>query len=108
MKKFAFALMLTAVAAFADTTGAWTGVITDSMCKDDHSHMGQSDPQKCVRDCVKSDPKRWKYVLFDGKNAYRLSDQALPEKFAAKKVTVKGTLYEKTGVIKVDSITAAK
>ncbi len=107
MKRLTFALLLTAAAALADKPGTWTGIITDSMCKENHAHMGATDHEKCVRECVKSDPKRWKYVLSDGKNTYRLSDQALPEKFAAKKVTVKGTLYEKTGVIKVDSIVAA-
>jgi hypothetical protein len=36
------------------------------------------------------------YVLFDGKNAYTLSDQQTPEKFAAQKVSVVGTLDAKT------------
>lgn len=106
--KLTFALMLTAAAAFAQKAGTWTGTITDSMCVQNHTHMGEPDTEKCVRDCVRSDPKKWKYVLSDGKTTYKLSDQALPEKFAAKKVTVKGTLFEKTGVIKVDSIVAAK
>jgi hypothetical protein len=39
---------------------------------------------------------------------YLLSDQQTPEKFAAKKVRVTGTLYEKTGVLKADRIEAAK
>ena len=39
---------------------------------------------------------------------YVLSDQQTPEKFAAKKVKVTGTLYEKTGVLKVDKIEAAQ
>jgi hypothetical protein len=37
-----------------------------------------------------------------------LSDQKTPEKFAAKKVTVTGTLDAKTKTIQVDSIAAAK
>jgi hypothetical protein len=37
-----------------------------------------------------------------------LSDQAAPERFAGQKVTVKGVLYEKTGIIKVESIEQAK
>ena len=44
----------------------------------------------------------------DGKEAYTLSDQKTPEKFAAKKVTVIGTLDVKTKKIQVESITAAK
>ena len=38
----------------------------------------------------------------------RLSDQRTPEKFAAQKVTVIGTLDPKTKTIQVDSITEAK
>jgi hypothetical protein len=49
-----------------------------------------------------------KYVLYDGKEAYVLSDQKLPEKFAAKKVTVTGTLDAATKTIKVEKIVAAK
>jgi hypothetical protein len=37
-----------------------------------------------------------------------LSDQRTPEKFAAKKVIVTGTLDAKTKTIQVESITAAK
>jgi hypothetical protein len=52
--------------------------------------------------------KRYKYALYDGKKMYTLSDQQTPEKFAAQKVKVTGVLYEKTGIIKVDSIQPAK
>jgi hypothetical protein len=37
-----------------------------------------------------------------------LSDQATPEQFAARKVRVTGTLYEKTGILKVTRIAAAQ
>jgi len=47
-------------------------------------------------------------VLFDGKEVYTLSDQRTPEKFAAQKVKVTGTLDAKTRTIQVESITAAK
>jgi hypothetical protein len=49
-----------------------------------------------------------KYVLWDAaaKKTYKLSDQKTPEKFAAKKVTVMGTLDGDT--ITVASIAAAK
>jgi hypothetical protein len=56
---------------------------------------------------VKSNPK-WKYALLVGKDMYVLSDQQTPEKFAAKKVTVTGTLHEKTQILKVDKIEPAK
>ena len=48
------------------------------------------------------------YVLYDGKNAYALSDQKRPQKFAAQRVTVSGTLDSKTKTIQVESIAAAK
>ena len=46
-------------------------------------------------------------AFHDGKNLYVLSDQQTPEKFAGGKVRVKGVLYEKTRIIKVDSIEPA-
>ncbi len=46
--------------------------------------------------------------MYDGKSAYVLSDQKAPEKFAAQKVTIMGTLDAKTNTIQVDSIKAAK
>jgi len=102
----AFALM--AAAALADPAGTFTGIITDSMCVKNHAMMNIKGEDKCVRECVKSNPAAYKYVLFDGRNAYKLSDQKLPEQYAAQKVSVKGTLYPKTGVLKVDSIAPAK
>jgi hypothetical protein len=47
-------------------------------------------------------------MLYDGKSAYFLSDQKTPEKFAAQRVRVTGTLDAKTMTIRVDSIAAAK
>ena len=51
-----------------------------------------------------------KYVLYDAKTkkSYVLSDQKTPEQFAAKKVTVVGTLDAEGKNLKVDSIAAAK
>jgi hypothetical protein len=86
----------------------YLGVITDTMCGLDHAHMGATDNAKCVRDCVKTGGGKWKYALHDGKNMYVLSDQQTPEKFAAQKVKVTGTLYEKTKIIKVEKIEAMK
>jgi hypothetical protein len=86
----------------------FTGVVTDSMCeKGDHSgmRMGPTDAE-CTNACVSVHGAT--YVLYDGKQAYELSDQKTPEKFAGKKVTVIGTLDAKARKIQVDSITAAK
>jgi hypothetical protein len=107
MKPFILGLAATAVfTVAADHT--FTGVITDSMCsRADHSHMqmGPNDAE-CTIACVQIHDAS--YVLFDGKAAYTLSDQKTPEKFAGKKVTIKGTLNAKTNTIQVDSITPAK
>jgi len=99
---------LLAIAALAGAQGkqTFTGTITDSMCPTaDHSQMkmGPTDAE-CTKACVSIHGAM--YVLYDGKNVYELSDQKTPEKFAAKKVKVTGTLDAKTKTIKVDSITA--
>jgi len=99
------------ISAFAFSTilacaGTFTGVLTDSMCLGNHKAMNMGPDAECTRACVKSQGA--KYVLYDGQKAYKLSDQQAPEKFAAQKVKVTGTLYEKTGVIKVDKIEAAQ
>jgi hypothetical protein len=67
--------------------------------------MGPTDAE-CTVACVLAHGAT--YVLYDGKGVYALSDQETPEKFAAKKVTVTGTLDARTRTIHVDSITAAK
>jgi len=108
MKPSILGLAAMAVFAVAADQHTFSGVITDSMCaRADHSHMqmGPTDAE-CTIACVQVHDAS--YVLFDGKAAYTLSDQKTPEKFAGKKVTVKGTLNAKTNTIQVDSIAAAK
>lgn len=95
-----------AILAASDKPQTYTGVITDTMCGAKHT-MGITPDAKCVRECVKMDPDKWKYALLVRKQIYVLSDQRSPEKFAAQKVTVTGTLFEKTKVLKVDKIEAA-
>jgi hypothetical protein len=106
MKKIISLAAATAVLSFG---ASFSGVITDNMCDDaNHKDMKMGPDAKCVVECVKG--MNGKYVLYDSaaKTSYVLSDQKTPEKFAAKKVTVTGTLDEKTKTIKVDSIAAAK
>ena len=108
MTRFAIALAITiGVAVAADAPKTYTGTITDSMCVMNHKMMNITPDSKCARECVNKS-KEVKYVLHDGKNTYKLSDQKTPEQFAAQKVKVTGTLFPKTGVIKVDKIEAAK
>ena len=101
---------LLAVAALFAGQGKQTfiGIITDDMCeKADHSHMrmGATDAE-CTIACISEHGAA--YVLYDGKDVYKLSDQRIPEEFAGKKVTVTGSLDAKTKTIRVDSIRAAK
>jgi hypothetical protein len=97
--------------AFAATgmmfAATYTGIVTDSGCtKADHKAMGMGSDAQCTVACVKAHGA--KYGIYDGKTFYILSDQNAPEQFAAKKVTVTGTLDAKTNTIKVDSIKAAQ
>ncbi len=106
MKK-KIAIGIAAAALLFAAPGTFTGVITDSECaKGDHKAMNMGPDVKCVTECVKG--MGAKYVLYDGNEAYTLSDQKNAEKFAAKKVTVKGTLDATAKSIQVDSIKAAK
>ena len=103
-------LCLLAVAALSAQQGkqTFTGTITDDECgRADHSRMrmGPTDAA-CVRACISAHSAS--YVLYDGKDAYTLSDQEAPEKFAGQRVTVVGTLDAKTRTIQVDSIAAAR
>ena len=108
MKHIVFALLAgTVLLAAAGQPQTYTGVITDTMCGARHT-MGVTPDAKCIRECVKMDPKQVKYALLVGKDVYVLSDQQTPEKFAAQKVGVTGTLYEKTKILKVDRIEAAR
>ena len=103
-------LSLLAIAALPAAPGnqKFTGVVTDSMCANaNHSQMrmGPTDAE-CTVACISEHGAA--YILYDGKDAYTLSDQQTPEKFAGQKVTVMGTLDVKTKTIHVDSMTAAK
>lgn len=102
MKKTISLMFTGALLAAAGSPQSFTGVITDSMCGLDHAPMKLSPAPKCVQECVKHGSK---YALFDGKTTYVLSDQKTPKQFAGQKVKIAGTLYEKTKILKVDSIT---
>jgi hypothetical protein len=108
MKPVLFTLLIAAALAAQPGKGTYTGAITDSMCASgDHSHMkmGPTDAA-CTIACV--DVHGADYVLWDGKEAYTLSDQKTPEKFAGQKVKIAGTLDAKTKTIQVTSIVAVK
>jgi Protein of unknown function (DUF5818) len=107
--KLSILTLLTLIAlAAAPASQKFAGVITDSMCATgDHSgmRMGPTDAE-CTIACVSIHGAS--YVVSNGKEAWTLSDQTAPEKFAGKKVTVTGTFDAKTKTIKVESIAPAK
>jgi type 1 fimbria pilin len=108
MRPLIATLLAAASLSAAQGKQTFTGTITDNMCaRADHSQMqmGPTDAD-CTRECIRAHGAM--YVLYDGKDAYTLSDQETPSKFAAQRVRVTGTLDAKTKTIKVDSITAAK
>jgi len=107
-KKIAIGIAAAALILAAPASQTFTGLITDIECaKGAHQAMNMGPPDaKCVTGCVTD--MRQKNAPYDGKESYTLSDQKNAEKFAAKKVMVKGTLDAKTKTIHVDSITAAK
>jgi hypothetical protein len=108
MKRLILCLLAVAVWSAPQGKQTFTGTITDDECdRADHSRMrmGPTDAA-CVRACISAHSAS--YVLYDGKDAYTLSDQEAPEKFAGQRVTVVGTLDAKTRTIQVDSIAAAR
>lgn len=103
-------VLLLALAAFSGASAAetFTGTITDDMCaKADHSgmQMGPNDAE-CTKSCVILHDAE--YVLYDGRNAYHLSDQKTPAEFAGRRVRVTGTLDASKKSIKVESIVAQR
>jgi hypothetical protein len=108
MKLILFVIALLAVSASGmDSQQVYTGVITDTMCGADHSHMGVNPEPKCVRECVRAGTHKYALLTAD-KKLMVLSDQATPEKYAGQNVKVTGTLYQKTGILKVTKIEAAR
>ena len=66
-----------------------SGVVSDSMCGAKHM-MKNKTPAECTRECVKSGSD---YALVVGNKVYVLKgDQATIDKFAGKRVKVKGSM----------------
>ena len=101
-------LALTSLPSAQAKPQTFVGTITDNMCpmaSHTQMQMGPTDAD-CVKACVEAHGAT--YVLTDGTKVYELSDQKTPEKFAAQRVRVTGTLDAKTRTIRVDSIAAAR
>lgn len=83
--------------------GLMDAVITCNTCAACHTSMRMGSDESCVRSCVRNGAK---YVLWDGRNAYVLSDQKAAEPWAGRKVRVLATLDAKTMETHVISIVA--
>ena len=108
MRHLVASLLAAAALSAGQGRQTFTGIITDDMCAaGGHARMrmGPTDAE-CTIACIGAHGA--KYVLLDGKNVYALSDQRAPERFAAQKVRITGTLDAKTGTIQVESISAEK
>lgn len=104
MKALLLTLIVSAVGAQAPAAATFLGTITDSECaKANHSqmHMGDTDAE-CVKACMDYHDAR--LVLFDGTSSFGIENQAIAVKFAGRKVTVTGTLDEKTRRITISTI----
>lgn len=98
--------LLTPLVILAQTGGAQktlTGIVSDAMCG--ATHMMKDKPAaECLRYCVKQGTK---YALVADKKVYMLEGhEAELDKYAAQKVSVKGTLKGET--LTVESVTSAK
>jgi hypothetical protein len=89
-------------------TATFTGVITDDGCAGvGHSRMRMGPTAaECTLACI--DAHDSSYVLEDGKDVFRLSDQKTPKGFAGRRVRVTGTLDAATRTIQVDAIAAVE
>jgi len=105
MKDLLWSLLTGAALLAGAQKQTFTGTITDNLCANEAGHsqmrMGPTDAE-CTMACI--DAHGAAYVLYDGKNSYKLSDQQTPEQFAGQKVKVTGTLFAKTGIIQVERI----
>ncbi len=88
-------------------SGTVSGVISDTMCKGDHSAMIKSghgkDSASCTKACWKSGNKA---VLVDKKNSvvYSFSNPKSVDKYAGKTVSVTGHIDDQSKVIHVHSV----
>jgi hypothetical protein len=92
MNKLTFLLLSAATVFAGGSPRSFTEIVTDSMCVANHKTMHIAPDAKCVKECAKASHEV-KYVLYDGTNVYKLSDQETPAQFAAQKVKVTGELF---------------
>lgn len=97
------AILVSAARLATANDGLMDATITDSLCAANHKSMRLSCDETGVRSRIKAGAK---YVLWDGRNAYVLSDQKAADQWAARKVRVLATLDAKTRQVRIISIVA--
>jgi hypothetical protein len=96
-------VVLSTVAASAQSNQTLTGTVSDSMCGGHHMMQGKT-PAQCTRECVKQGSD---FALVSGGQVYTLKgDKSQFDKLGGQNVTIKGRVDGKT--ITVDSIAAGK
>jgi hypothetical protein len=89
------------VSGLAGPGTVYAGYITDTECG---SRVELGMEPDCIRDCVHQN-SAVRYALYDGKNVYPLNgDQSAAERYAAKRVQVRGRLDAEHGTLAVMSI----
>jgi hypothetical protein len=102
---FFMAALLVAGLAIPRTVGAeqaWTGVISDSMCRADHGG-GEVDPKECTQKCVRNGDQ-YVLVVDQGKNVLAIANQDFGSLFENAGDTVKVTGELKGGAIVISKI----
>ena len=96
-------VVLSTVAASAQSSQSITGTVTDAMCGAHHMMQGKT-PTQCTRECVKQGAD---FALVSGGKVYTLKgDKAQFDKLAGEKALVKGKVSGTK--ISVDSIRPSK
>jgi hypothetical protein len=96
-------IVLSTVAASAQSSQALTGTVSDAMCGAHHMMKGATAAQ-CTRECVKQGSD---FALVSGSKVYTLKgDKAQFDKYAGQTVKIKGTIAGSD--LTVDSIAPSK
>ena len=96
-------LVLVCLTAFSQSSQAFIGTVSDSMCGAKHM-MANATPAQCTRECVKQGSA---YALVSAGKVYTLKgDVKQIDKYAGQSVTVTGMVSGET--VTVQSIAPAK
>ena len=102
------AVMVVSLASFAfagdDTSGSWSGIVTDTSCGAKGAKAGHAD---CAAKCVKEHGAKYALYTPADKQAWVLSNQEEAAKMAGKEVVVKGKADKEKMTIEVASMEAA-